>query len=305
MPKNDQQNPIVKTILLIAAITLIILFSFNAPPDSGILGTLTAVSSGIFTTIKIIIGLLAAFVISIFFFVIIFSLSVAIISRADAGKVINSVFHRLIGKDVLPQRQPELQRALQGSAPEQELTPEAPKGVGKVIKDRVKGYLKSHPKTPCGIKRRLHDEFASLQSELRQMAVEIKGLKDGQRGDDMEATVEALRSNIDSLQWEFGDLKKGLDEVRKQLAEVVAAEKKQEEEAKETEEEARIFEYLSRETDRKKLAELTVKTVEQGMSYAEATNFIISNMSGEASSIVEAHPALTKKYIKGYREVTG
>jgi len=75
------------------------------------------------------------------------------------------------------------------------------------------------------------------------------------------------------------------------------------EEAGQPESEYRIFEYLSREADRRKLAELTEKTVQQGMSYAEAINFITSNLPDEAASEVEAHPALTREYIKSRRDL--
>ncbi len=324
MIRNDLRNPIVKTVLLIAFITLIILFSFNAPPGSGVYGTLTAIVSGIFTTIKVIIGLVVAFVVSLFLFIVIFALSVAIISRSDAVKVINSVAHRLIGRDVLPQpkTKPEpraktvspgttepvkKQRSDQEGIETYKEEKQELKTEKKEVEARVRPQLEQEVESLQRTKEKLTGEIASLQSRLNQLTDEIRKSKEEQRTAELKEDTVQLKSETDSLKEGVNEIRKDMDSLKKQLAGLAMPEKQEEESpgaVQEVEPETghRIFEYLTRKADRKKFAELTERTVEQGMSYAEATKFITSNMPDKATEVVEAHPALTREYIKSRRD---
>lgn len=309
MLNDDLRNPIVKTVLLIAAITLIILFSFNAPPGSGVWGTLTAIISGIITTIKVVVGLLFAFAVSLFLFIVIFSLSVAIISRTDAVTVINSVVHRLIGKKIFSRSRAPLQEKPVPQAGEEEVAEQGagPEEGEKGVEDKLRDYLHRKVEPLQSARIKLADDIASLQSKLSRLAAEVKEVREESGVAGIEESVSEIRDEVGSLQQDVGEIRKEIEDIKRQLSGAGSQEKKKQspgkaEESKPPEEGPRIFEYLSRKADRSKLADLTEKTVEQGLSYTEAINFIISNMPGEAADVVEAHPALTREYIKSCRD---
>jgi len=207
MIKDDLRNPIVKTVLLIVAITLIILFSFNAPPGSGIWGTLTAIISGIFTTIKVVIGLAAAFAISIFLFVLLLALSVAIISRIDAVKIVNALVYRLTGKELLPQPKPRSYPKEKPVVPPEVEEVKEQETAERGVEDKLKDYLDSRIAPLNSAKEKLTNEISSLQSRLGQLTSEIREPKEEPRIVELEENMGELRSDIHSMHQGVGEFK--------------------------------------------------------------------------------------------------
>ncbi|MFP3982738.1 MAG: hypothetical protein ACLFV2_03500, partial [Desulfurivibrionaceae bacterium] len=259
-----------------------------------------------------------AFVVSLFLVVVIFSLSVAIVSRQDAVKVINSVVYRFTGRYILPEslsRSARKSSGDKGKKAERKEESGVEENLEEGGEEPWKQYLdrKLRPLRDSG--ERLSEEISLLKSKSGKLFSEIKGLKkEGSRVAGLEEGMSELRSDISDLQQKMEDdiegLRKELEETKEQLAEAAATQTRKKvggkaQESEPAEGKHRIFDYLSRKTDRRKLTELVEKTVEQEMSYAEAMEYITSNMPAEAAEVVEAHPSLTREYIKSCRELAG
>ena len=130
----------------------------------------------------------------------------------------------------------------------------------------------------------LNDKLSELETTLSSL-----GSDDEESGDDLQEKVDTAISGIKA---ELATMKSSIESLASQPAASSEAE----------EDKHKMLSYFTKKNDEKKFVKLVTEAVEQGMTYAQAGEFLNESLSAEAAKIIEEHPSLTKDYIKTCRQ---
>ncbi len=326
MNKKDFKNPLIQSGAILLLVFLLI--SIVAGSGSqGILGSVGALISGIFSTVIFIIGLCIAIVFSIAILVGVYLAAVYFYS-ADKGRnlfaqlkaALCSLYSKVKGTQVkayfsAPQTaesEPEPKAAV---AARQSVEP-APVNQSSVIEaaaepiaynwtileskiDSMDSRLSELAKSSSANT----EWISSLQKRLDELSVNAAGVeklaaieetqqKLSEQFQTIVTEVEASSATMQKFEQQFGEDLHGIKEELTALHDKTSV----------PEVVSGILSYIDSEEDRDKITDKAKEAIARGMTYAQIDDFFKASLSAEVYQELAAHPRLTKDFLRSIKK---
>jgi chaperonin cofactor prefoldin len=321
MNKNDFKNPLIQSGAVLLLVFLLI--SIVAGSGSqGLLGSIGALISGLFSAILFVVALCIAIVFSIAVIIGIYLAAVALYSGEKGRDLFEQLksslaflYARVRGTTIkykIPSRQPaapEPQPA-QSSAPVSSATPQPPPrsaaGVSPAVVSALEAkieainsmltdlthYTSTNAEKIAELQRRLDASSEPGESERPQAAAADPNEAVNRDLQELRDRIEASSGALQQLEQ---DLSAELDGVKQDLAslhdktsvpEVVSG----------------ILSYIDAPEDRDAITEKAKEAISRGMTYSQIDEFFKASLSDEVYQELAAHPRLTKDFLRSIKK---
>ncbi len=335
MKQQEMQKPLVQTALVLLGVILLI--GFVAGSDAqGIFSGIGSIVKGVFFSVLFAFALALALVISVIFLFAIFLGAVALYSQDTAKDLYNKLIQGIINLYTtwFP---PKASVAVEEESPDTSTTAESPSSM-TTTKPQVTEQPVSNPESDliADLRAELSTEISSLSSSVAALGEQNKAFNssintlketvEAAPQDDMTGKIEQLENQQADLTQKLAQCLDKLDTISSAADEGIKLAKQQGNElntvkseissyssvvaelrqmiesvsvdSTEIHEHHRIFNYLEKDEDKKKFAELIAEAITKELTYAEIDEFLSKSLSKEVDTAIKEHPSLTKQYIR-------
>lgn len=153
-----------------------------------------------------------------------------------------------------------------------------------------------------------------LDQQMRQLQKSVEEVAEKLTADSSADILGAMQEKIADLvksnsnrDADIGTLQRKVDALNSELKAVQEKLTLFEEERKSIQEQDesgkhRLFSYIENEQEKEKIQQLVTEAMDQEMTYAQATDYLVENVSPDTAKIIADHPALTKEFIRENRK---
>ncbi len=337
MKQQEMQKPLVQTALVLLGVILLIGFVAGSDAQ-GIFSGIGSIVKGVFFSVLFAFALALALVISVIFLFAIFLGAVALYSQDTAKDFYNKLVQAIINLYTtwFPAKAPapadaeekDLDASTMAEVPNPETT----------VKPQVAEQPVSNPESDliADLRAELSTEISSLSSSVAALGEQNKAFNssintlketvEAAPQDDMTGKIEQLENQQADLTQKLAQCLDKLDTISSAADEGIKLAKQQGNElntvkseissyssvvaelrqmiesvsvdSTEIHEHHRIFNYLEKDEDKKKFAELIAEAITKELTYAEIDEFLSKSLSKEVDTTIKEHPSLTKQYIR-------
>jgi len=306
MNKNDFRNPLIQSgAVLILFFLLISIVAYSGP--NGMLGSISALFSGLISAIVFLIGLFFAIIISVAILIGLFiaALSINSVDKArDMFKGImdslRSFYSKYIGGRI-SKSAPALAQSANGTS---SAVPDAGTIDSAALKELLARLTKLE-QTLGDIQKTQNssdEQLVSLQKSVttlqdNSLTEQYESLE--QAGQDLAAKVDSLSVTITAGSTQLSDLEnKIVDDRATILAEIAQLQKK----ISVPEVVTGILSYIDLPEDRELVSEKAKEAVSRGMTYAQIDAFFKSSLTAAVHRVLSEHPRLTKDFLRSVKK---
>ena len=326
MNKKDFKNPLIQSGAILLLVFLLI--SIVAGSGSqGVLSSIGALISGIFSTVIFIIGLSIAIVVSIAVLVGVYLAAVYFYS-ADKGRnlidqlkaAVCSLYSKVKGTQVkarftapkTSESEPEAKAAATArqsvetaplkQSPAKQAAAEPPAYNWTILESKIDS-LDSRLSELAQSSSANSEWISSLQKRLDELSVDAAGeeklavveethQKLSEQLQAIGTEVEASSAHIQKLEQQFGEDLNGLKEELAALHDKTSV----------PEVISGILSYIDSAEDRDKITDKAKEAIARGMTYAQIDDFFKASLSPEVYQELAAHPRLTKDFLRSIKK---
>ena len=326
MNKKDFKNPLIQSGAILLLVFLLI--SIVAGSGSqGVLSSIGALISGIFSTVIFIIGLGIAIVVSIAVLVGVYLAAVYFYS-ADKGRnlfdqlkaALCSLYSKVKGTQVkakftapkTSESEPEAKAAAAArqsvepapvkQSPATQAAAEPPAYNWTILESKIDS-LDSRLSELAQSSSANSEWISSLQKRFDELSVDVAGeeklaavvethQKLSEQLQAIGTEVEASSANIQKLEQQFGEDLNGLKEELAALHDKTSV----------PEVISGILSYIDSAEDRDKITDKAKEAIARGMTYAQIDDFFKASLSPEVYQELAAHPRLTKDFLRSIKK---
>ena len=326
MNKKDFKNPLIQSGAILLLVFLLI--SIVAGSGSqGVLSSIGALISGIFSTVIFIIGLSIAIVVSIAVLVGVYLAAVYFYS-ADKGRnlidqlkaALCSLYSKVKGTQVkarftapkTSESEPEAKAAATArqsvetaplkQSPAKQAAAEPPAYNWTILESKIDS-LDSRLSELAQSSSANSEWISSLQKRLDELSVDAAGeeklavveethQKLSEQLQAIGTEVEASSAHIQKLEQQFGEDLNGLKEELAALHDKTSV----------PEVISGILSYIDSAEDRDKITDKAKEAIARGMTYAQIDDFFKASLSPEVYQELAAHPRLTKDFLRSIKK---
>ena len=326
MNKKDFKNPLIQSGAILLLVFLLI--SIVAGSGSqGVLSSIGALISGIFSTVIFIIGLGIAIVVSIAVLVGVYLAAVYFYS-ADKGRnlvdqlkaALCSLYSKVKGTQVkasftapkTSESEPEAKAAAAATqsvepapvkqSPATQAAAEPPAYNWTILESKIDS-LDSRLGELAQSSSANSEWISSLQKRLDELSVDAAGeeklaafeethQKLSEQLQAIGTEVEASSAHIQKLEQQFGEDLNGLKEELAALHDKTSV----------PEVISGILSYIDSAEDRDKITDKAKEAIARGMTYAQIDDFFKASLSAEVYQELAAHPRLTKDFLRSIKK---
>lgn len=326
MNKKDFKNPLIQSGAILLLVFLLI--SIVAGSGSqGVLSSIGALISGIFSTVIFIIGLGIAIVVSIAVLVGVYLAAVYFYS-ADKGRnlvdqlkaALCSLYSKVKGTQVkakftapkTSESEPEAKAAAAArqsvepapvkQSPAKQAAAEPPAYNWTILESKIDsldsrlGELaqssSANSEWISSLQKRLDELSVDAADEEKLAAVEETHQKLSEQLQAIGTEVEASSAHIQKLEQQFGEDLNGLKEELAALHDKTSV----------PEVISGILSYIDSAEDRDKITDKAKEAIARGMTYAQIDDFFKASLSPEVYQELAAHPRLTKDFLRSIKK---
>ncbi len=326
MNKKDFKNPLIQSGAILLLVFLLI--SIVAGSGSqGVLSSIGALISGIFSTVIFIIGLGIAIVVSIAVLVGVYLAAVYFYS-ADKGRnlvdqlkaALCSLYSKVKGTQVkakftapkTSESEPEAKAAAAATqsvepapvkqSPAKQAAAEPPAYNWTILESKIDsldsrlGELaqssSANSEWISSLQKRLDELSVDAADEEKLAAVEETHQKLSEQLQAIGTEVEASSAHIQKLEQQFGEDLNGLKEELAALHDKTSV----------PEVISGILSYIDSAEDRDKITDKAKEAIARGMTYAQIDDFFKASLSPEVYQELAAHPRLTKDFLRSIKK---
>jgi chaperonin cofactor prefoldin len=326
MNKKDFKNPLIQSGAILLLVFLLI--SIVAGSGSqGVLSSIGALISGIFSTVIFIIGLGIAIVVSIAVLVGVYLAAVYFYS-ADKGRnlvdqlkaALCSLYSKVKGTQVkasftapkTSESEPEAKAAAAATqsvepapvkqSPATQAAAEPPAYNWTILESKIDsldsrlGELaqssSANSEWISSLQKRLDELSVDAAGEEKLAAVEETHQKLSEQLQAIGTEVEASSAHIQKLEQQFGEDLNGLKEELAALHDKTSV----------PEVISGILSYIDSAEDRDKITDKAKEAIARGMTYAQIDDFFKASLSPEVYQELAAHPRLTKDFLRSIKK---
>ena len=326
MNKKDFKNPLIQSGAILLLVFLLI--SIVAGSGSqGVLSSIGALISGIFSTVIFIIGLGIAIVVSIAVLVGVYLAAVYFYS-ADKGRnlvdqlkaALCSLYSKVKGTQVkakftapkTSESEPEAKAAAAArqsvepapvkQSPVAQAAAEPPAYNWTILESKIDsldsrlGELaqssSANSEWISSLQKRLDELSVDAADEEKLAAVEETHQKLSEQFQAIGTEVEASSAHIQKLEQQFGEDLNGLKEELAALHDKTSV----------PEVISGILSYIDSAEDRDKITDKAKEAIARGMTYAQIDDFFKASLSPEVYQELAAHPRLTKDFLRSIKK---
>ena len=326
MGNNMLKAPLIKSAVLLSVILLLVYLTATSP-DGSVWSSLGQIFLAVFRAAQLGVGLILALTLCFVVLMVIFLGGLTLISKESGARL----FGQICG--VISQQWHFLVNLVRRNACSSGEGAMAPSG-GRLqdeIAAEVDGALmplRSAQQDVQAATRQLQDRLAMLENDTRVQTLTDRLDAGEQKVGELEDMVARIGQHISSVQDGFALLKKQaeadrdalktpelsgridkLEEAVSDLAGQVSSLKGAVDEsgagtgtAENEQTEHRLFAYIEDPKVQHQLEQLVGETLNQEMTYAEATDYLIGHIDKNTGDILTAHPSLTKEFIRFFRD---
>jgi len=326
MNKKDFKNPLIQSGAILLLVFLLI--SIVAGSGSqGVLSSIGALISGIFSTVIFIIGLGIAIVVSIAVLVGVYLAAVYFYS-ADKGRnlvdqlkaALCSLYSKVKGTQLkakftapkTSESEPEPKAAAAArqsvepapvkQSPATQASAEPPAYNWTILESKIDS-LDSRLSELAQSSSANSEWISSLQKRFDELSVDVAGeeklaavvethQKLSEQLQAIGTEVEASSVNIQKLEQQFGEDLNGLKEELAALHDKTSV----------PEVISGILSYIDSAEDRDKITDKAKEAIARGMTYAQIDDFFKASLSPEVYQELAAHPRLTKDFLRSIKK---
>jgi len=326
MNKKDFKNPLIQSGAILLLVFLLI--SIVAGSGSqGVLSSIGALISGIFSTVIFIIGLGIAIVVSIAVLVGVYLAAVYFYS-ADKGRnlvdqlkaALCSLYSKVKGTQLkakftapkTSESEPEPKAAAAArqsvepapvkQSPATQASAEPPAYNWTILESKIDS-LDSRLSELAQSSSANSEWISSLQKRFDELSVDVAGeeklaavvethQKLSEQLQAIGTEVEASSANIQKLEQQFGEDLNGLKEELAALHDKTSV----------PEVISGILSYIDSAEDRDKITDKAKEAIARGMTYAQIDDFFKASLSPEVYQELAAHPRLTKDFLRSIKK---
>jgi len=326
MNKKDFKNPLIQSGAILLLVFLLI--SIVAGSGSqGVLSSIGALISGIFSTVIFIIGLGIAIVVSIAVLVGVYLAAVYFYS-ADKGRnlvdqlkaALCSLYSKVKGTQLkakftapkTSESEPEPKAAAAArqsvepapvkQSPATQASAEPPAYNWTILESKIDS-LDSRLSELAQSSSANSEWISSLQKRFDELSVDVAGeeklaavvethQKLSEQLQAIGTEVEASSENIQKLEQQFGEDLNGLKEELAALHDKTSV----------PEVISGILSYIDSAEDRDKITDKAKEAIARGMTYAQIDDFFKASLSPEVYQELAAHPRLTKDFLRSIKK---
>ncbi len=326
MNKKDFKNPLIQSGAILLLVFLLI--SIVAGSGSqGVLSSIGALISGIFSTVIFIIGLGIAIVVSIAVLVGVYLAAVYFYS-ADKGRnlvdqlkaALCSLYNKVKGTQLkarftAPKTSESEPEAKAAAAARQSVEPaplkqssatqaaaEPPAYNWTILESKIDSLdsrlselaqsSSANSEWISSLQKRLDELSVDAAGEEKLAAVEETHQKLSEQLQAIGTEVEASSANIQKLEQQFGEDLNGLKEELAALHDKTSV----------PEVISGILSYIDSAEDRDKITDKAKEAIARGMTYAQIDDFFKASLSPEVYQELAAHPRLTKDFLRSIKK---
>lgn len=326
MNKKDFKNPLIQSGAILLLVFLLI--SIVAGSGSqGVLSSIGALISGIFSTVIFIIGLGIAIVVSIAVLVGVYLAAVYFYS-ADKGRnlvdqlkaALCSLYSKVKGTQLkarftAPKTSESEPEAKAAAAARQSVQPaplkqssatqaaaEPPAYNWTILESKIDSLdsrlselaqsSSANSEWISSLQKRLDELSVDAAGEEKLAAVEETHQKLSEQLQAIGTEVEASSANIQKLEQQFGEDLNGLKEELAALHDKTSV----------PEVISGILSYIDSAEDRDKITDKAKEAIARGMTYAQIDDFFKASLSPEVYQELAAHPRLTKDFLRSIKK---
>ncbi len=326
MNKKDFKNPLIQSGAILLLVFLLI--SIVAGSGSqGVLSSIGALISGIFSTVIFIIGLGIAIVVSIAVLVGVYLAAVYFYS-ADKGRnlvdqlkaALCSLYSKVKGTQLkarftAPKTSESEPEAKAAAAARQSVEPaplkqssatqaaaEPPAYNWTILESKIDSLdsrlselaqsSSANSEWISSLQKRLDELSVDAAGEEKLAAVEETHQKLSEQLQAIGTEVEASSANIQKLEQQFGEDLNGLKEELAALHDKTSV----------PEVISGILSYIDSAEDRDKITDKAKEAIARGMTYAQIDDFFKASLSPEVYQELAAHPRLTKDFLRSIKK---
>ena len=326
MNKKDFKNPLIQSGAILLLVFLLI--SIVAGSGSqGVLSSIGALISGIFSTVIFIIGLSIAIVVSIAVLVGVYLAAVYFYS-ADKGRnlveqlkaALCSLYSKVKGTQVkarftapkTSESEPEAKAAAAARqsvetapvkrSPAKQAAAEPPAYNWTILESKIDSLdsrlselaqsSSANSEWISSLQKRLDELSVDAAGEEKLAAVEETHQKLSEQLQAIGTEVEASSAHIQKLEQQFGEDLNGLKEELAALHDKTSV----------PEVISGILSYIDSAEDRDKITDKAKEAIARGMTYAQIDDFFKASLSPEVYQELAAHPRLTKDFLRSIKK---
>lgn len=326
MNKKDFKNPLIQSGAILLLVFLLI--SIVAGSGSqGVLSSIGALISGIFSTVIFIIGLSIAIVVSIAVLVGVYLAAVYFYS-ADKGRnlvdqlkaALCSLYSKVKGTQVkarftapkTSESEPEAKAAAAArqsvetapvkQSPAKQAAAEPPAYNWTILESKIDSLdsrlselaqsSSANSEWISSLQKRLDELSVDAAGEEKLAAVEETHQKLSEQLQAIGTEVEASSAHIQKLEQQFGEDLNGLKEELAALHDKTSV----------PEVISGILSYIDSAEDRDKITDKAKEAIARGMTYAQIDDFFKASLSPEVYQELAAHPRLTKDFLRSIKK---
>ena len=311
MNKNDFKNPLIQSGIVLLVVFLLIAFVAGSG-SQGIVGSIGALFSGIFSTIIFIIALTVAIIVSILIIIGLYIAAVSIYS-VDKGRdlfeqfklALSSLYSKLTGSTRFKTVRSAAKTAAAKVQPAAPAAPAATAPAAPVQQQEI-GHLE---KKFAHIEKRYHDLHQALMAnnqqlaELQQRIAAITGHNEAaQKIGALEDAQQSLDSQIAEMK---GELEKGTAQLNEFRQAVFEQQKSLQDELSALHEKTSVPEvitgilsYIDAPEDREEITKKATEAISRGMTYTQIDEFFKASFAPDIYQELAAHPRLTKDFLR-------
>ena len=326
MNKKDFKNPLIQSGAILLLVFLLI--SIVAGSGSqGVLSSIGALISGIFSTVIFIIGLGIAIVVSIAVLVGVYLAAVYFYS-ADKGRnlvdqlkaALCSLYSKVKGTQLkarftAPKTSESEPEAKAAAAARQSVEPaplkqssatqaaaEPPAYNWTILESKIDSLdsrlselaqsSSANSEWISSLQKRLDELSVDAAGEEKLAAVEETHQKLSEQLQAIGTEVEASSAHIQKLEQQFGEDLNGLKEELAALHDKTSV----------PEVISGILSYIDSAEDRDKITDKAKEAIARGMTYAQIDDFFKASLSPEVYQELAAHPRLTKDFLRSIKK---
>lgn len=334
MANNRLKTPLINSAILLAVVSLIIYLTVTSPEGS-FWGAIGSIFYALFRAVQLVVGLVLALIVCLAVLVGIFFGCIAMVNRDSAARMYRQLkdfgtgnFNRayaLVRGTEVPEAQDIPPAASTGAAgPVSKAEPagdihRAQTGLEERL-NRLQARVEQNEQDESITKlsdwlreeerktEEVREAMEQLAEQVGKLREEVDGIAAKISADDAGRDLQELRSQVEKLASGEGGrdtavstLQEKIDAIQKELKEVRAALAESEAGGEGTGEH-RLFNYIENEQEREKILKLVAEATEGEMTYAQATDHIVANVSPDTAKIIAEHPALTKELLREHRK---
>jgi transcriptional regulator with XRE-family HTH domain len=308
MNKNDFRNPLIQSGIVLLVIFILISIVANSGSE-GMLGSIGALISGLFSGILFLLALVIGILFSI---AILIGIYIAVVSfqSTDRGRevfnqVVDSVknFYGKISGSV-SERRAERAEKRAASAAKAPASPAAAPATSDEMKEAWKNIkmLKVAIQEIQASQISVEERLIAIQGELHSPESDdlnstLENLKDTQQS--LGTTLEELSGRMDAENGRISDLENSYSNTCEKLeAEIAELHKK----TSVPEVVSGILSYIDRPEDRDTITEKAEEAISRGMTYNQIDEFFKSSLDPKVYKVLASHPRLTKDFLRSIKK---